>query len=294
MINIDNVYDTFRKARALKAAITVIALLVLFILPATSSYAEEKDPTGRDIVRQCGYKYPGKDQKSTFTVILTDKQGNQKKSVYSRWWKDYQGAKGVIDKMILFTEFPPDAKGAAFMRIAYTPDMGKNADQWIYLPVLAKTRRVTIRDPGDSFLNSDLTHADVSYHALDEEDHHLLGVRNSQGVDYYVIESTPKEGGARLYKKRVLWFTKTPNWDECVNVRIDYYDGRGDLQKEQHTEWQRVKDAWVWHKVLVRNIQTSHTSEFVISDVVIDTGIEDRFFAERTLKAGPDSAPIAK
>lgn len=289
MISSYSSYDKSRAPRQREVGVALIALLLLVILPETPSSAEETELTGRDIVKQCGYKHPGKDQKSTFTVILTDKQGNQKKSVYSRLWKDYQGEKGIVDKMILFTEFPPDAKGAAFMRVAYTPDMGKNADQWIYLPVLAKTRRVTIRDPGDSFLNSDLTHADVSYHVLDDEDYHLLGVQNSKGVDYYVIESTPKGGGPLLYKKRILWFNKTPNWDDCANARIDYYDSRGDLLKEQHIEWQRVKDAWVWQKVLVRNIQTSHTSELSISDVAIDTGIDDRFFAERTLKAGPGS-----
>jgi len=273
----------------LKSMATVVLLFVSMAV-SPDSYAEEKELTGREIVKQCGYKHPGKDQLSTFTVILTDKQGNQKKSVYSRIWKDYQGAKSIVDKMILFTEFPPDAKGAAFMRVAYTPDVGKNADQWIYLPVLAKTRRVTIRDPGDSFLNSDLTHADVSFHALDDENHHLMGVQTIAGVDYYIVESSPKSDSS-LYKKRVQWFTKTLDWDNCANVRIDYYDSRGDLLKEQHIKWQRVKDAWVWEKVLVRNIQTSHSSEFIISDVAIDTGLQDRIFTERTLKTGPSAIP---
>lgn len=268
--------------------VSVVILLLSSMAIISVSYAEEAELTGRDVVKQCGYKHPGKDQSSTFTVVLTDKQGNQKKSVYSRFWKDYEGAKGIVDKMILFTEFPPDAKGAAFMRIAYTPDIGKNADQWIYLPVLAKIRRVTIRDPGDSFLNSDLTYADVSFHPLDDENYQLLGIQKLRGVDHYVVQSTPKNDRS-LYKKRVLWFIKTADWDNCANVRIDYYDLHDNLLKEQDIKWQRVNGAWVWDQVVIHNIQTSHSSEFTISDVAIDTGLQDRLFSERTLKMGPQA-----
>lgn len=264
----------------------VMLLLLLSMAMIPASYGAETELTGREIVKQCGYKHPGKDQMSTFTVILTDKQGNEKKSVYSRFWKDYQGAEGIVDKMILFTKYPPDAEGTAFLRIAYMPDVGRNADQWIYLPELAKIRRVTIRDPGDSFLNSDLTYADVSFHPLDDENYKFLGIQTLGELDHYVVESTPKDNRS-LYKKRVLWFTKKADWNDCANVRVDYYDLHDNLLKEQAIKWQHVKDAWVWDRVVVRNVQTSHSSEFVISDVKIDTGLQGRLFAERTLKRGP-------
>ena len=278
-----------KEKQSFQTAFSLVALLLTIITVIPDTYAEEDKLTGREIVKQCGYKNPGKDQISTFTVILTDDLGNQKKSVYLRLWKDYQETDGIVDKMILFTEYPPDAKGTAFMRIAYSPDDGKYADQWVYLPLLAKTRRVTIRDPGDSFLNSDLTHADVSYHRLDDENYEFTGIKSFRGIDNYVVEAVPKNKGQKLYTKRVLWFSKTPNWDKCANVRIDYYDSRGDLLKEQDITWQQIKDAWIWDKVVVRNIQTSHTSELTISDVDIDTGLQDRIFSVRTLKIGPSA-----
>ena len=273
----------------LEITIPFLSFVFLLNIFVPQSFAVEGELSGREIVKQCGYKNPGKDQISTFTVVLTDNQGNQKKSVYLRLWKDYQGKNGIVDKMILFTDYPPDAKGTAFMRIAYTPDVDKNADQWVYLPLLAKTRRVTIRDPGDSFLNSDLTHSDVSYHRLDDYYYEFTGIKTFRGIENYVVEAVPKNNNRILYTKRVLWFSKTPDWDNCTNTRIDYYDTHGDLLKEQDISWQRVKDAWVWDKVVVRNIQTSHSSELTISDVEIDTGLQDRIFSERTLKIGPSA-----
>jgi len=266
--------------------------ILLFLIPIlslgiiTGATAADKPLTGEEIIKRCGLKYPGEDQRSKFEVQLRDRQGNIKKSVYLRLWKDYKGANNIADKMLLFTEFPPDAEGSAFMRATFVPELKKSADQWIYLPVLKKIRRVTIRDQGDSFLNSELTYADVTPRSVGQDDHKLLGVREMGDLEFYVLESTPKEASP-LYGKRIQWFNKSPNWDDCANVRIDYYDVKGNLLKEQFIKWQRVNGAWVWDRVLVRNTQTLRASIFLITDVQINIGLQDDIFTERTLRTGP-------
>lgn len=246
--------------------------------------------TGEEIVKRCGVKYAGEDQRSKFEVLLRDNQGHEKRSVYLRIWKDYKGINNILDKMLLFTQYPPDAQGAAFLRVTYASDLKKAADQWIYLPVLRKIRRVSIRDQGDSFLNSELTYADVTQRSVDEDIHKLLDVKELGGMQFYVVESTPKESSP-LYSKRIQWFNKTPDWEDCSNVRIDYYNPKGALLKEQFIKWQRVGRAWVWDRVLVRNVQTLHASVFLITDVKINTGITDNVFSERTLRIGPSALP---
>jgi len=267
----------------------LLIAICLSVVPK-QSFAADKPLTGREIVERCGVKYGGDDQRSQFEVLLRDQQGNEKRSVYLRLWKDYKGVNNIVDKMLLFTEYPPDAQGAAFMRATYTPDLKKAADQWIYLPVLRKIRRVTIRDQGDSFLNSELTYADITPRAIDEDTHKLLDMREMGGMQFYVVESIPKESRP-LYSKRVQWFEKTPNWDDCAKVRIDYYDLKGGLLKEQFIKWQRVDDAWIWDRVLVRNVETLHASVFLITDAKINTGITDDIFTERTLRMGPNAIP---
>jgi len=253
--------------------------------------ADEKPGlTGTQIFQRCGYKYPGEDQRSKFTVILRDRRGNIKKSVYLRYWKDFKGRGGIADKMLLFTIFPPDAKGAAFMRVAYPRDRNKNIDQWIYLPVLRKIRRVSIRDPGDNFLNSNLTYADVSQRALEEDRHKLLGIKKVKDLEFYLVESVPKEKRP-LYSKRIFWFLKTRDLNDCVNTRIDYYDPKGELSKEQFIKWQKVDGAWVWDRVLVRSRKTMTASVFQISDVKINTDLPDNIFTARTLQRGPSAIP---
>ncbi len=247
--------------------------------------------TGKELISQCAYKFAGKDQTSTFTVTLEDASGNKKKSIYRRYWKDYGGKGNVIEKMMLFTEFPPDSKGGAFMRTAFTPESGKSAEQWIYLPVLRKTRRVTIRDPGDRFLNSDLTYQDVSFRPLDDDQHFYKGMDDLGGESFYKVESTPRTKGG-LYSKRLFWIDKgddAAGWEQCVVKKIAYYDSKGVLLKEQLLDWQKVGDAWMWRRVVVTDLQERHKSTFEMSDVEVDSGLSDRQFSKRTLKSGIES-----
>jgi len=186
---------------------------------------------------------------------------------------------------VLYTEFPPDARGTGFLRWAFTPEAEKNADQWIYLPVLRKTRRVSIRDPGDSFLGSDLTYADISGRSIDQDKHKLLTVDKKNGKEFYVVESTPKESSP-LYSKRVSWFSKEDDLDSCVKVGIVYYDSRGDELKKQSLSWQKIGGAWLWKKVEVKNVQTRHSSLFEVEKAEVNVGLRDNVFTERALKKG--------
>jgi len=284
------IMSSWRRSQFAARELSMLLVILLLLLVGQSLQAAEELLTGEGLLKQCASKYPGEDQRSRFTVLLRDSKGNVKKSEYLRIWKDFKGRDGVADKMILFTIFPPEAKGASFMRVGYVPAVNKSVDQWIYLPVLKKIRRVSIRNPSDSFLNSNLTYADVGERALEMDTHKYLGVRDIKGKQFHIVESTPKEANPQ-YGKRVFWFTQGEDWSQCVNVRIDYYDPEGKALKEQFIKWQQVDEAWVWDRVLVRNVRTKTASMFQISGVAINTGLEDGLFSERTLIKGPAVVP---
>ncbi len=269
----------------LRFGLPCCALMLLAGAHSVTAQAEET-PSGREIVSHCEYKDPGPDQTSILSIILIDKDGNQRKNVYKRLWKFYQGDDDIFDKMVLFTQFPPDAKGTGFMRWGYVASSGKAADQWLYLPQLRKIRRVSVRDPGDSFLGSDLSYGDIDERLIDADEHKFLKIDRIAGREFYQVESVPKESNA-LYSKRVSWYLKTGDWETCVRAKTDYYDRQGLLLKTANLKWQQVDGAWVWDKVLVENVQTRHKSMFSVTGVDIDVGLKDRQFTERALKKGP-------
>ncbi|MDH5691859.1 MAG: outer membrane lipoprotein-sorting protein [Gammaproteobacteria bacterium] len=267
---------------------SVYLIFVFILLSAPNSVLANKDPSGTEIVKNCDNKYPGEDQQTQLTIILKDRAGNERKNVYLRLWKDMKGKDDILDKMVLFTVYPPDASGAAFMRWAYAKSRDKNAEQWIYLPVLRKIRRVSVRDVRDSFLGSDLTYGDISYRGVDEDEHKLIDTvkDKTSGQELYVVESISK-GKDPQYSKRHQFFTKTPNWDSCVKVRVDYYDSKNAaFLKRQFLTWQKVDKAWVWDKVFVQNIQTQHSSQFEVEKVKINRGLDDSLFTERRMQLG--------
>ncbi len=266
---------------------TLFAGACLFAVTLAHAAAPSAAPDVLDLVKQCGQKYQGEDQQGLFTVTLRDREGRVKRSEYLRFWKDYRGAEDVADKMLLFTIFPPDARGSAFMRVAYEYELQRPVDQWIYLPLLKKIRRVTIRDPGDSFLNSNLTYADVSPRPIEADEHRYLGTTSVEGVNFHVVESVPKEKRP-LYSKRVFWYLATEDREDCVTSRIDYYDPAGALLKEQFIKWQRIAGAWMWERALVRSQVNGTASVFELSNMRVNTGLDDSLFSARSLERGTD------
>ena len=264
--------------------IRMLGWLVLFLVVSTNTvFAIDEELSGQDIVRQCDAKYPGEDQQSELTISMKDKSGNQRKTVYFRVWKDLKGVDGIVDKMTLFTVFPPDAKGAGFMRVAFSE---KNAEQSIYLPNLRKIRKVSVRDLSDSFLGSDLTYGDISYRDIEEDKHNYVRTdRDKQGAEFFVVESIPKESKPQ-YSKKISWFHNTAKPEDCVKVRVDYFDTKGALLKRQRLKWQKADEAWVWDKVLVENAQTFHSSFFEVKNVKINTNVDEDWFSERRLRLG--------
>ncbi|ALP52144.1 hypothetical protein Tel_02730 [Candidatus Tenderia electrophaga] len=261
--------------------------LFLFIVSVSTllfpaAYAEQDV---REIIRHCEYKNPGEDQRSLLTITLIDKDDNERENIYRRLWKNYHGQEGVLDKMVLFTEFPPDAKGTGFMRWGYKSSLDKMADQWLYLPHLRKVRRVSVRDPGDSFLGSDLTYGDIEDRDISDDEYKLLRHDEQDGGDIYTVEIRPKEQNS-IYSKKISWYAKRSSWDDCVRVKTDYYDRQGNLLKKQRLTWQKVDDAWIWDRVTVENVQTNHKSIFTVTDVKVNIGLDDDIFTERALRKG--------
>lgn len=263
-------------------------ILCVFIFVTFDTYAGAPSPrtagvTAEEIMSRCAIKNNGDDQRSQMTVILQDGLGTQRKSIYKRLWKSYAGKNGVAEKMVLFTEFPPDARGTAFMRWAYTPGSTKREQQWVYLPVLRKMKRVTVSDLNRSFLGTDLNIGDISPRPVEQDQHRILKTEYGLNNDFILIESIPNEASS-LYSRKIHWFVLTNTWEDCVQTRTDYFDRQGEPLKQQQIRWQKIAGAWIWHKVLVKNVQTNHSSSFIIDHVELNTGIRDRTFSERTLK----------
>jgi len=236
--------------------------------------------TGLEIMKKVEDLPQGDDQKSTVTLTLTAANGDQKKIVTTRYWKNYRGKGGFHSKTLFFTDYPPDAKGTGFLIWDYAEE-GKVDGLWLYLPSLRKVSTISSRDQNDAFMGSDLTFADMGQRRLDEDTHELIGEKPCDGKTCYVVESRPKDSGS-AYSKRVFWILK----DEWRPVKIEYFDQKKEPLKVQTITWQKSGDLWVWKEATVKNLQTGHSTVFEISNLKVNNGLRDDLFTERMLRRG--------
>ncbi len=256
--------------------ITLPVALHLMVCAAAASAAE---PSATEIVQHCYYKYAGDDQRSRLRITLNDPAGKKISTEFTRLWKDYKGQDGIIDKTILYMTYPPDSRGLNFMRWSYASE-GKVPDQWVYLPETRMARRISQRDPGN--MDWGYTDEDLRIRALDEDVHRYLGATSQESQQYYLVESTPK--GNSSYGRRVSWFSKTPDWEDCVESRVDYYDKQGTLIKKQTVRWQKIKGAWVWKTAVAQNMLNKATVVYDMEQVEVNTGLKDDDFNQRALR----------
>ncbi len=260
-------------------------ILLLTGLPGFAQDSEETPLTAEEIVKRSEEVHPGKDHASKLTFTIRDQDGHERKEVLRRFWKGY-GGKGDLDsKLIVFNEYPPDKKGNAFLEWAYKPGSGKEPDRKFYIKFLNNVIKVP-KGSDEGFASSDLKPSEMAPRPVELDRHKMLKEEVIESRSYYVIESDPKKPDPSYpYSKVVKWITK----NDFLKERLQYYDLDGNLFKEQIITWKKIKDAWVWEKVVTTNVQTKVQTFLTISDIKVDTGLSENLFTERSMRRGVDA-----
>ena len=190
---------------------------VMLALIMTSGFINQlvaQELSGRDIVEKV-YNLPaGDDQTSNLTMTLINKSGKERIRKIKQFTKDM----GDMEKSIMFFQSPADVKNTSFMNWTYD-DESKSDDQWINLPALKKTKRISSDSKSDYFMGSDFTYDDLGDRKLDDDTHKLIGEETIDGVDYYLVESTPKDE-EYMYSKTKTWIRK----DSFIGLKKEFYD----------------------------------------------------------------------
>ena len=235
------------------------------------------------VATECADRTVEQDLTAQMTITNRHRNGSEKKNVYKRFVMNAQGREQVYEKMLLVSEYPPEAEGMAFLRWEYTTKAAKYPDQWLYSPSLRKVRKISVRDDQERFLGSTLTLGDIGVRAYQRDKHQLLKAEK-QGSSYiFSMKSVPKSSDD-AYSKRMVTYVMDAGWDSCRIARIEYYDRKGGMLKVQKNQWQQVGETWVWKHVEVENLQTRELSVFELDDVKVNVGLKDDIFSKRKLK----------
>nr|NQU91614.1 outer membrane lipoprotein-sorting protein [Bacteroidota bacterium] len=239
--------------------------------------AVTQDFTAREIIQKVYNRAEGDDQTSFLTMTLINKSGAERIRKIKQFTKDT----GEMEKSIMFFQSPADVKNTSFMNWTYD-DENQSDDQWIYLPALKKTKRISSDSKSDYFMGSDFTYDDLGDRKLDDDTHKLIGEKTIDGVDYYLVESTPKDE-EYMYSKTKTWIRK----DTFIGLKKEFYDEDEELLKILHIKkFEEFSGFLIITNSEMHNVQKDHKTTMVLSDVQINTGISDSKFTERMMMRG--------
>ncbi|MCD6112297.1 MAG: outer membrane lipoprotein-sorting protein [Bacteroidales bacterium] len=250
--------------------------LILIATLIVASFSANAQLTGRQIVEKAYNRPTGDDQTSNLTMTLTNKSGSQRVRKIKQFKKDF----GEVEKKIMFFLSPADVKNTSFMNWSYDSD--KSDDQWIYLPALKKTKRISSDSKSDYFMGSDFTYDDLGDRKLDDDTHKLLREDTINGNPCYVVESLSKDEDY-MYSKTITWIRK----DNFVGVKKEFYDEDGELLKILTIKKvEKISGFWIITHSEMKNVQKNHKTNMVLSNVQVNSGVSASKFTERMMMRG--------
>lgn len=179
--------------------------------------------------------------------------------------------------------YPADVEGTGYLEIEHTD---RDDDNWLYLPALNRSRRISSSDESDNFMSSEFTYEDMGTEDLQAFDYTLLGTKYVGDVECYIIKAIPsneKKKEESGYSKRELFIAK----DNYVTKAINFYDKKDNLLKEYLAEdIRKIEGASKWraHKMTMDNKQTGYKTILTFKNFNINTSVDPNIFTIRYLE----------
>jgi len=257
--------------------LTVKTTLIAFIILTISNLAIGQQ-TGRDIMQKVDERPDGDTRKSLMTMELINKRGSKRMRCMLSYSKDY----GNDKKTIMFFQEPADVKGTGFLTWDYNEEE-KDDDRWLYLPAMKKNRRISgTSAKKEYFMGSDFTYDDMGNRDVDSDNHKLLREEKVNGVDCWLIESTPKKSDDQ-YSKKIGWIRK----DNFIAIKVEYYDKQGTLLKVLEVNGVKEIDGfWTATNMTMNNLQREHKTIISIESIEYNMPLDDNLFTVNSLEKG--------
>ena len=254
-----------------------IAALILAVAPL-AALAETPEEKGLRIAQEADADQSGfGDTQTTLTMVLRNRHGEE--SVRHFRTKTLE-VDDDGDKSISIFDQPADIKGTAVL--TYSHKVGTD-DQWLYLPALARVKRISSKNKSGSFVGSEFAYEDLSSQEVEKYTYEWLADEPCPGVEAetcWLIERTPVDENSG-YTRALLWMDQS----EYRAWKIDFYDRKNALMKTlTFTDYREYEGRfWRAHSLAMINHQTGKSTDLSLGDIAFGTGLTARDFDQRAL-----------
>lgn len=265
--------------------------LMLCLATATPALALDPNTTdARAIAKAVEDRYDGDNSTSKVTLTLIDSSGRKRVRKTRNMSKNFDGG----TKSLMFFESPADVRNTGLLSIDYD-DGAKDDDQWLYLPSLHKSTRISTSDKSGSFMGTDITYSDMTKKDIEVYDYRIIEQSvQVDGEDCWVIESRPKTDKEKKetgYLKTHVWISKSKLMP--LQMKAWVIEGKK-LKYMKFSDFQQLpaKDGKVWSagRMEVRTMRGKNVESTTILTTdqlkFEDPSVTDDQFSERRLEKG--------
>jgi len=266
----------------MKLAIGLICFFVMFFLSVPNLVAD--DAKAREIMEKVDARDEGDNRTSDMEMILIDKRGKKRIRKIQSMNKDF----GKDTYRLMFFLQPVDVKNTGFLTYDYD-EADKDDDQWLYLPALKKTKRISSTDKSGSFMGSDFSYSDMTDRNLEDYDFTLKKEISVNGKDAWVIESIPRSRDVieeTGYTKTLIIVRK----DNYVVIRaVNWMKSTNKLKFMEITDLALIDGIWTAKEMQMttkKGKQVQHKTILKFSDIKYNQDLSESAFTIRRLEKG--------
>lgn len=252
------------------------ATILLAVLVTGGSPQAGKGPSAETIIDEMIDKDPlgyGGAEARVLMVLVNNRDQERKRKVVMMSRKDDD-----TRRMYLRFLSPTDVSGTSFLGI----DDGGDRTQHLFMPALAKTRRISSSQRNASFVGTDYSYADMDFRDVEDSKKKRLDDDEVAGQATYVVEARPTDDDSDYGRIR-LWISKST----MLPLRIRFFDDAGnEVKRLSVAEVKNVDGRWIISESKMVDLKREHTTVLKVIEIELRDDIPLERFTVRALERG--------
>ncbi len=262
-----------------------LTCLISFFLVAHIQSVSSAVPDASEIMRQVADRSKGNNVISQVEMVLVEENGHlrtRKLQIFSR-------EDGEKKQRILFFREPVNIAKTALLISDYIKN-DQLDNQWIYLPALHKSKRITRDNRANSFMGSDFSHADFITRNHSDFSYRFVKESKVHEDSVWIIEAVPNDSKIMQecgYSK-ALFLVRQDNY--VVIRSVFWVHGKsGTLKYVDVKKLDKISDIWVPMEIHAKTMEQKkvvHQTILRIESISFNNQFSDNLFTVQRLEQG--------
>ncbi|BAS27297.1 outer membrane lipoprotein-sorting protein [Limnochorda pilosa] len=253
------------------AVFLVLAMATAAALLPTEGLAQTM--SAREIVERSENRPEPRDLAATQTIRLISQAGGERSM-------QMQTFRRGDERMILWFVAPGEVRGTSLLRVEREDG---EADIWLYLPAMRRTRRVSGSAQSGSFMGTDFSYNDMGRRRLDDYEYTLVDEAELDGEAVWVIEMVPRAGVESDYSR----IRRYIRMSDFVTLQEDLYDGATLWKVMTVGDIHQIGGYTLPGRLEMVDVVKNHRTVMTFDEMAVDQGIDESFFSPRSLERIP-------